>query len=215
MCSFSSSFLLLIVSASNPIQRVNYLQLLCLIFIVNIAWIKSHLESELYAALLFDFHCWQCLLETLSRKWVVFSFFALFPLLTLPAWNLVQRVSYVQLLCLISMANIASNPIQTVCYMQAALLDIYFWKFLYKILSRLWVLCSSFAWFLLLTLLIWPPIQVVSHVQLLCFIFIPDITHLNFYPESGFYAAFFLDFHYWHCLDEIPSREWAICSFSF
>lgn len=213
VCSFFSLFLLLIFPASNTIQRVSYVQLLCLISIVDILCLKLYPESQLCIALLLDFYYWHCLLEIHaesglclashlyfhywhclhempSREWVISSS-AWFPWLTF------------------HQTSIKPHTDSALC--AATLLDFHFWNCLYKIPFRLWVLCSS-AWFLLLTLLVWPSIQVVSHMQLISSISISDIICLNFYPEGGLCVAPLLDFYCWHCLDEIPSREWVICS---
>jgi len=81
---------------------MSYVQLLCLISIADIPCINSHPGSESCAAALLDFHCWYSLYELPSRMWVMCSCSAWFPLLTFPAWNSIQEVSHVQLLCLSS-----------------------------------------------------------------------------------------------------------------
>ena len=79
----------------------------------------------------------------------------------------------------------------------------------------MWVICTSSAWFPFLTLPAWTPIQDVSHLHLLCLISIPDIACMNFYPGSESSAPSLLDFHFWHCLHELLSREWVICTFAW
>ena len=182
------------------------MQLLCLISIADIAWMKFYSESELYAAPLLYFYCyivcmesytesglctapffdcWHCLDEILSREWAMCSSFALFLLLILPAWNPIQKVSCIQLLYFISIADIAcikSYQGSKLCV--DSLLHFHCWHCVHKISSSLWVICSSLAWFLWLTLPIWTVIQEVSYVQLLCLIFVVDIVCINFQEVS-------------------------------
>ena len=168
-----------------------------------------------YAFSLLDLDHWHCLHKILFRQWVICSIFAWFWLLTLLVWNLIQTVSPVQLLCLISIADIAYMESHPVCESYAApLLDFDYWHCLHGIPSSLWVLCSSFAWFQLLTLPAWNPIQSVSPVQLLFLISIADIACMKSHPGCESCAVPFLDFHCWHCLYKIPSRVWVLCSFS-
>ena len=173
------------------------MQLLCLISIADIVWMKFYSESELYAAPLLYFYCyivcmesytesglctapffdcWHCLDEILSREWAMCSSFALFLLLILPAWNPIQKVSCIQLLyfisiadiaciksyqgsklcvilCFISIADIVCIKFHLVCESYAApWLDFYGWHYLYELSSRRWVMCSFCAWFLWLIL---------------------------------------------------------------
>ena len=206
---------------SNLIQTVRCVQLLCLIFISEIACIKSHPDCESCVAPLLDFYYWHYLYDLLSRLWVICSSLALFPFLTLFAWTSIQRVGCVQLLCLIFIADIVwmkshpeselyaapsldfhywhyikPHPESMLC--EAPLLDFHCWYFLGDILSREWVICSFSARFLLLTLPAYTPIQEVSCVQLCaasCFMSIADILCINSYPESELCAAPLLDFY--------------------
>ena len=176
LCSFSAWFPLLTWPAWNPIQHVSAVLRLCLISIADMACMKSHPACECCAAALLGFHCWYGLHEISSRKWVVCHCSAWFPLLIWPAWNPIQQVSAVPLLCLISIADMAcmkSHPASECC--AAALLDIHCWHGLHEIPSSEWVLCRCSAWFPLLTLPAWNLIQTVSPVQFLCFILIYDI----------------------------------------
>ena len=236
MCSAFAWFSLLTLPAWNSIQAVSCVQLFCLTSIADIACMKSHPGCESCAAPLLNFYCWHWLNEIPSRLWVVCSAFSWFPLLTLSAWNFIQAVSCVQLLCLISIADIACMKFHPGCESCAApLLHFYCWHCLHEIPSRLWVMCSAFAWFPLLTLFVWNPIQTVSHVQHLCLISIADIACMKFiqavscvqhlclisitdiaciksHQGCEWCAAPLLDFHCWHCLHEILSREWVVCS---
>jgi len=151
------------------------MHLLCLISIADNSYMKSHSGSELCASSLLNFHCWQCLHEIPSSMWVVCSSSAWFWLLTMPAWNPIQRVSCVCLLCSISIADNACMKSHPACESCAPpLLNFYCWQCLHEILSREWVVCASSAWFLLLTMPAWNPIQAVSCVHLLCLISITD-----------------------------------------
>jgi len=199
----SAWFWLLMLSPWNPIQGVSCVQpplldfdcwycfhgissrewvvcnLLCLILIADVACIKSHPGCELCAPLLLDFDCWCCLHGIPSREWVVYTSSAWFWLLTLPAWNLIQIVSCVHLLCLILIADVAcmeSHSVGELC--TPLLLDFDCWHCLLEISSRLWVVCTSSAWFWLLTWPVWNP-QRVNCVHLLCLILIADIAAWN------------------------------------
>jgi len=136
MCSSPAWFLLLIFSAWTPIQEVSHVPLICLLSIADITCMNSHPGSESCATHLFDFHCWHSLHELPSRKWVMCSCSAWFPLLTFPAWTPIQVVSDVQLLCLISIADITcmnSHPASESC--AAALLDFHCWHYLHELPS--------------------------------------------------------------------------------
>jgi len=204
-------FWLLTLPAWNPIQGVSCVHLFCLILIADIACMKSHPECELCAPAVLDFDCWHCLHETPSRVWVVCTCPAWFWLLTLPAWNPIQGVSCVHLFCLTLIADIAcmkSHLGSELC--APALLDFDCWHCLHEIPSRVWVVCTCPAWFWLLTLPAWNPIQRVSCVHLLCLILIADIACMKSHPESELCAPALLDFDCWHCLYEIPFREWVV-----
>jgi len=91
--------------------------------------------------------------------------------------------------------------------------------------------------FFLLTLPAWNPFQGVSHMHLFYLISNADIACMKFYPGSELcvtllrlisiadigcmkshlgsesYMAL-VDFHCWHCLHKILSREWVMCSSS-
>ena len=123
--------------------------------IANIACIKFHLASESCAPPVPCFHCWHCLHKLPSRKWVMCTFCALFPLLTSLAWTLIQGVSHVHLLLFISIADIAcmnSYPESELC--AAPLLDFHCSHCLHGFQSSQWVavplLTLSPDWFLLL-----------------------------------------------------------------
>ena len=156
--------------------------------IADIALMNSHPGSEPCAAPVLDFYYWHCLHKISSSLWVMCNFCALFPLLTLPVWTLIQFVSHVQLLCFISIVDIACMNSHPVCESCA----------------------SSCALFPLLTLPAWTLIQFVSHVQLMCLISTADITCMNYHPASELCAAHMLDFHCWHCLHKLSSREWVM-----
>jgi len=190
---------------------VSCVQFLCLISIAEIACIKSHLGCESFAGPQLDFYCWYCLHKISSSLWVLCSSSAWFPLLILPVWNSIQSVSPVQLFCLIFIADIACMKSHSVCEScPASLLDFYCWHCLYKIPSSLWVVCSS-AWFSLLILTVWNPMQSVSCVQL-CLISSADITCIKFHAVCELCIAPLLYFYFWHCLHEILSRMWVMCS---
>ena len=260
MCSSSAWFPLLILSAWTCIQAVSHVQFLCLISIADIACMNSHPACESCAAPLLDFHCWHCLHELSSRLWVMCSSSAWFPLLTLPAWTLIKTVSHVQLLYLISIADLACmNSHQDSESCAAPLLDFHCWPCLHGLSSRLWVMCSSSAWFPFLTLpawtfiqavshvqllslisiadiacmnsypgcescaaplllfpllklFAWTLIQLVSHVQLLCLTAVVDIVCMNSHPACESCAASLLDCCCWHCLHELSSSLWVMCS---
>ena len=215
MCSSSAWFLLLTLPAWTFIQTVSHVQLLCLISIADIACMNSYPGCESCAAPLLDFHCWPCLHELIPRMWVMWSSLVWFPLLTLFAWTLIQYVSHVQLLSLISTADIVCMNSHPGCESWAApQLDFHCWHCLHELSSRVWVMGSSSAWFLLLILPVWTLIQNVSHGQLLSLISIADIACMNSYPESESWVAPLLDFHCWHCLNELLSRQWVMCSSS-
>ena len=215
ICIFSAWFPFLTLPAWTPIQYVSHLHLLCLISIPDIAWMNFYPGSESSAPPLLDFHSWHCLHELLSRKWVICTFSALFPLLTLPAWTPIQYVSHLHLLCFISIADIVCmNSYPGSESSASSLLGFHSWHCLHELLSREWVICTSFAWFPFLTLPAWTPIQFVSHLHLLCLISIPDIACMNSYPGSESSAPPLLDFHSWHCLHELLSSLWVICTSS-
>ena len=182
----------------------------------DISCMKCHPGSELCAPPLLDFDHWHCLHKIPSRKWVVCTSSAWFWSLTLPAWNPIQAVSCVRLLCSILITDIAcmkSHPVCESC--TPPLLDSDHWHCLHEIPSRKWVLCApllldsdhrhclhgipSREWvvcahsarFRSLTLPAWYPIQSVSHVRLLCSISITDIACMKF-----------------------PSRQWVVCTSS-
>ena len=156
-------FPLLTLSAWNLYPECESCAALLLGSIVDIA--NLYPGSESCVAPLLDSYCWHCLHEIPPRKQVLCSSFAWFLLLTLPAWNPIQKASCVQLLCLISTADISCMILYPESESYAApLLDLHCWHCLHEIPSRLWVLCSFFAWFPLLTLLAWNPIQAVSPV---------------------------------------------------
>jgi len=132
--------------------------------------------------------------------------------LTLPAWNPIQRVSLVRL-CSISITDIACmkfHPGSESC--APPLLDFNHWHCLPEIPSSSWVVCASSARFRSLTLPAWNPIQGVSHVRLLCSISTTDIACLKSHPVRESCAPPLLDFDHWHCLHEIPSRKWVMCT---
>ena len=187
MSSSCAWFPMLTFPGWTPIQDVSHIQLLCLISIADIPWMNSHPGCESYAAPVLDFHCWHSLDELPSRMWVMCSSCAWFLLLTFPAWTPIQDVSHVQLLCLVSFADIPwMNSHPSLWVMCSSCACFHCWHFLHELPSSLWVMCSSFAWFPLLTFLAWTPIQVVSHVQLLCLILIADIPCMKFHPECAF-----------------------------
>jgi len=215
------------------LQEVHIKQIIELIFSTEVACIISYPESELLcssfswislltlpvcescAAAQLDFHCWHSLHELSSRMWVMCSCSAWFPLLTFPAWTSIQDVSHVQLLSLISIADIScmnSHPGCESC--AAAQLGFHCWHFLHELSSSKLVMCSCSAWFPLLTFLAWTPIQQVSHVQLLCLISIADIPCMNSHLACESCAAALLDFHCWYSLHELPSSLWVMCSCS-
>ena len=158
--------------------------------IADIAFMNSHPGSELCAAPVLDFYYWHCLHKISSSLWVMCNFCALFPLLTLPVWTLIQFVSHVQLLCFISIVDIACINSHSVCESCAALV-LYFhcWCCLHELSSSLWVMC-----------------------KLMCFISIADIACINSYPVCESCAAHVLDFYCWHYMHELPSSKWAMCS---
>jgi len=136
MCHSSAWFPLLTLPVWTPIQEVSHVPLICLISIADIPCMNSHPGSESCVAALLDFHCWHFLHELPSRLWVMCSSSALFPLLTFPAWTPIQVVSDVQLLCLISIADITcmnSHPASESC--AAALLDFHCWHYLHELPS--------------------------------------------------------------------------------
>ena len=184
-----------------------------LISIADIACMNSYPGSESPASPLLDFHFWHCLHELLSSLWGICTS-AWFPLLILPAWTPIQAVSHLHLLCLISIPDIACmNSYPGSESSASPLLDFHSWHCLHELLSSLWVICIS-AWFPLLTLLAWTSIQEVSHLHLLCLISIADIAYMNSYPGSESSAPPLLDFHSWHCLHELLSSLWVICTSS-
>jgi len=237
LCSSSAWFPLLTLPAWISIQDVSPMQLLCLISIADIVCMNFHPGCEFCAVSLLGFHCWHCLHKMPSSWWVLYSFFTWFSLVISPSWNPIQSVSPVQLLCLISNGNIACikcHPESESCATPlldfhcwhcliifyagcesctVSLLDLQCWHCLHEIPCRLWVLCSSFAWFPLLILFAWNPMQAVSPVQLVFLISIANIAYIKSHPESESCAAL-LDFHCQHCLHEISSRLWVVCSFS-
>jgi len=212
-CSFFAWFSCLMMPAWHLIQRVSFVQLLCLISMPDNACIKSHLVCELCAFPLLYFHGWQCMNEIPSSLWVRCSSFAWFLWLTMYACKFIQNVSHVQLLCLIAIADNTFMKSHTDCESCAAIL-LYFhcWQFLHEILSREWAICSFFGWFPLLTNSVWNPLQAVSHVQFLWLIFMTDIAGIKSYPGSKLCAAPLVDFYFWHCLHEILSSLWVMCS---
>ena len=153
------------------------MQLVCLIFIADIAYIKSHPGCQfLYSSsagftiltlivwnliqtvscvqlfCLISFYCWHCLYLILSSEWVVCSLSAWFLFLTLPAWNFIQLVSSVQILCLISISDISYMESHTVSQLWTApLLNFHCWHCLHEILFRKWFIYSLSVWFTLLT----------------------------------------------------------------
>ena len=204
-------------------------------FIADIACINSHSGSESCAAPVLYVHCWHCMYELSSRKWVMCSSCAWFPiadivwmnshpasesyaapvldflLLILLSWTPIQGVSHVQLLCLISIIDIACIKCHPVCESCAtSVLYFHCWHCLHELSFSLWVMCSSCALFPLLILPAWTLIQFVSHVQLMCLISTADITCMNYHPLSELCAAHMLDFHCWHCLHKLSSREWVM-----
>ena len=70
MCSSSAWSPLMTLLAWTSIQGVSLVQLLCLIFIADIACKNSYPGCESCIAPLLNFHCQHCLYEFLSRKWV-------------------------------------------------------------------------------------------------------------------------------------------------
>ena len=211
---------------------------LCLITIADLAWPCLHkIPSSLWVVCtssLLDFNHWPCLHKIWSRLWVVCTSSGSFQLLTLPTWNLIQGVSSVHLLCLLSINDFAFMKSYPVCELCAPLLlDVNHWHCLHEIPSREWVMCTSSAWFQVLTLPSWipsrewvvctspwfqsltlpswNPIQEVSCVHHLCLISITDIACVKSHPESELCAPPLLDFNHWHCMHEIPSREWVVC----
>ena len=103
-------------------------------------------------------------------------------------------MSHLHLLCFISIPDIACINSYPGCESPAPpLLDFHSWHCLYELLSRMWVICTSSAWFPFLTLPVWTPIQFVSHVHLFL-ISIPDIACMNAYPvcESCAFLPWFL-----------------------
>jgi len=207
-------FRLLTLPASNPIQRVSRERLLCSMLIADIACIKSHPGSESWAPPVLYFDCWHCLHQIPSSWWVVSASCAWFQLLTLPASNTTQFVSHERLLCSILIADIACIKSHPVCESWAPLV-LYFdcWHCLHQIPSREWVVSTSCALFWLLTLPASNPIQAVSCEHLLCSILIADIACIKSYPGSELWAPPVLDFDCSHCLHQIPSREWVVCTF--
>ena len=228
--------------AWNPIQFVSCVHLLCLILIADVACMKSHPECELCAFPLLYFHCWHCMHEIPSSLWVVcissagnFDYWccpheipfrlwvvcissALFWLLTLPAWNPIQAVSRVHLLCFILIADVVCMKSHLVCELcEPPLLYFDGWHCLHEIPSSLWVVCITSAWFSLLILPAWNFIhfiQFVSCVHLLCLILIADVACMNSHPGCELCASPLLYFDCWCCLHEIPSRVWVVCTSS-
>jgi len=185
---------------------------IALISITNIACMKSVPGSKSYVASLLNFYIWHCLHENSSSQWVKCCFYAWFPVLTLPAWNPIQRVSHIQLYCLLFTANTVYMKFHPACESCAALLlDFYCWIFLHKILSREWVM-GIFAWLLFLTMLAYNLMQEVSHMQLLCLISMPNNACIKSHLGCESYTASLLFFHCWHCLHKIPSSLWVMCS---
>jgi len=173
----------------KSIQFVSCVYFLCLILIADIACMKSRPGCELRAPSLIYFDCWHCLHEIPSSLWVVCPSSAWFWLLTLPAWN----------------------SIQTVSWCAPSLLD---FDCLHEIPSRVWVVCTFSDWFWLLTLPTWNPIQGVSCVHLLWLILIANIACMKSHPDGELCAPSLLVFDCWHCLHEITSRWWVVCFFS-
>ena len=131
----------------------------------------------------------------------------------MPAWTPIQEVSHLDLLCSISIPNITCmNSYPGSESSAPPLLDFHSWHCLHKLLSRQWVICTSSALFPFLTLPAWTSIQRVSHLHLLCYISIPDITCMNFYPVGELSAPPLLYFHCWYCLHELLSSGWVICT---
>ena len=152
VCASSARFRLLTLPAWNPIQRVSGVCLLCSILITDIACIKSHPGCEWCAPPLLDFDHWHCLHEIPSSMWVVCASSARFWSLTLPAWNPIQSVSGVRLLCSIAISDIAcikSHPGSEWC--APPLLDFDLWHINLSILQFVAILLCS----LLLTPLIY------------------------------------------------------------
>ena len=153
MSSSSAQILLLTLPMWTSVQAVSHAQLLCLISIADIACMNFCPASESCPPSLLGFHCWYCLHELLSSLWVMSSSSAWLPLLTLPVWTPIQYVSYVQLLCLISIADIACMNFCPGCEScPAPQLDFHCWYCLHELLFSMWVRSSSSAWFPLLTL---------------------------------------------------------------
>ena len=199
-CASSAWFWSLTLAVWNPIQRVSGMRLLCFISMADIACMKSHPASEWCAPPLLDFDCWHCLHEIPSRTWVACASSARCRSLTLPAWNPIQLVSGLLLLCSISIADIAcmkSHPDRKWCV--HLLLDFNHWHCLHEIPSRLSVVSASSAWFQLLTLPAWNPMQRVSDMSL-CSISITDIAHTKSHPGSEWCAPPLLDFDLWHII---------------
>jgi len=73
--------------------------------------------------------------------------------------------------------------------------------------------CTSSARFQSLILPAWNPIQFVSCVRL-CSISITDTACMKSHPVRESCGPPLLDFDHWHCLHEIPSREWVMCTSS-
>jgi len=190
-------------------SRVWVVCLLCLIVITDIAYMKYHPGCVLFAPLLyFDcwhclheipgcelcappllyFDCWHCLHEISSRVWVVCTSSALCWLLMLLAWNPIQFVSCVHILCFILIADFAYMKSHPDCELCASPL-LYFdcWHCLH-----------------------WNPIQAVSCVHLLCFNLIADIACMKSHPGCESCASPLLYFDCWCCLHEIPSSLWVV-----
>ena len=219
---------------SNPVCE-SHVQLFCVISIADIACMNSYAESEPYAALLLDFYCSYCLHELLSRKWVMCSFSAWCPLLTLPAhiacmgfYPAHEWLCSSSAWCLL-LTLPAWGLIQLVSCCAAPLLDICCSHCLHGVPSRLWVAVQ------LLCLMSIADIACMnSHpeCELLCsscLNFIADIAGMNTHPVSescaapawfllltlptwtsiqsvSFCEASLLDFYYWHHLHTISSR---------
>ena len=75
------------------------------------AWFPLHKLSSrewVMSASVLDFCCWHYLHELPSRQWDMCSSCAQFTLLTLHTWTPIQKVSHVQVVCFVSIADIAS-----------------------------------------------------------------------------------------------------------
>ena len=222
---------------SNPVCE-SHVQLFCVISIADIACMNSYAESEPYAALLLDFYCSYCLHELLSRKWVMSSFSAWCPLLTLPAhiacmgfYSACEWLCSSSAWCLL-LTLPAWGPIQPVSGCAAPLFDLYCSHCLHGVPSRKWVavqllclisiahiacmgshpacelLCSFSVWCPLLILPAWTPTQNVSCCAAPAWISL--LTLLAWTPiQLVSHVQLLLDFYYWHCLHELPSSQWV------